>query len=199
MSQSADITSIPAIREFRVALLKFQDEGRSSLEVLQIELQRVLQWIEQDRPAYWTSQVRRAFDLVSQTRTALITCQMRKVADRRPACIEEKQAHAAAKRRLQHCQEQIHRVKKWGVKLHQERDEFRGRMSGLSRVLDQQIPQMAALLERISTTLEDYAEMAAPDDLEQNGAASASEPAAGPATTGQHQTPDRNLRNEAAT
>jgi hypothetical protein len=170
MSHSADITSIPAIREFKVALLKFQDEGRSALEVLQIEIQRVLQWIEHDRPAYWTVQMRRAFDLVAQTRTALRTCEMRSVGGRRPSCIEEKQAFAAAKRRLQHCQEQIPRVKQWSVKLHQERDEFRGRMSGLSRVLEQQIPQMAALLDRISTTLEDYAEMTAPDDLDGGGA-----------------------------
>ena len=124
MSRTANITSIPAIREFKVALLKFQDEGRSSMEVLQIEIQRVLQWIEQDRPAYWATQTRRAFDLVAQTRAALKTCQMRTVAGHRPSCIEEKQAHAAAKRRLQHCQEQIRRVKQWGVKLHQERDEF---------------------------------------------------------------------------
>jgi hypothetical protein len=168
-AHSADVTSIPAIREFKVALLKFQDEGRSSLELLQIEIQRVLQWIEQDRPAYWTAQTRRAFDLVAQTRTALTTCQMRTVAGRRPSCIEEKQAHAAAKRRLQHCQEQVRRVKQWGVKLHQERDDFRGRMSGLARVLEQNVPQMAALLERISTTLEDYAEMTVVDDEEQTG------------------------------
>lgn len=178
-AHSADVTSIPAIREFKVALLKFQDEGRSSLELLQIQLQRVLQWIEQDRPAYWTAQTRRAFDAVAQTRTALTTCQMRKVAGRRPSCIEEKQAYAAAKRRLQHCQDQVRRVKQWSVKLHQERDDFRGRMSGLARVLEQNVPQMAALLERISTTLEDYAEMTVTedDDLTGSPAASGPEPA----------------------
>ena len=168
MSRSADITSIPAIREFKVALLKFQDEGRSSLELLQIEMQRVLQWDEHDRPAYWTAQIRRAFDLVAQTRSALRTCEMRSVAGRRPSCIEEKQAFAAAKRRLQHCEEQVRRVKRWGVKLHQERDDFRGRISALSRVVEQQIPQMTALLDRISTALEDYAEMTAPDDTDRS-------------------------------
>ena len=176
-AHSADVASIPAIREFRVALIKFQEDSRSSLELLQIEIQRVLQWIEHDRPAYWTNQTRRAFDLVAQTRTALNTCQMRTVAGRRPSCIEEKQAYAAAKRRLQHCQEQIRRVKQWGVKLHQERDDFRGRMSAFSRVLDQNVPQMSALLERISTTLEDYAEMTNPDEMGQSGP----EPGARPA------------------
>jgi hypothetical protein len=178
MSRTANITSIPAIREFKVALLKFQDEGRSSMEVLQIEIQRVLQWIEQDRPAYWATQTRRAFDLVARTRTELHTCQMRTVAGHRPSCIEEKQAHAAAKRRLQHCQEQIGRVKQWGVKLHQERDEFRGRMSGFNRVIDQRIPEMTALLDRISTTLEEYAEMIVPDD-DDGTAATSNSPAAG--------------------
>ena len=40
---------------------------------------------------------------------------MRGVGDRKPSCIEEKQAHEAAKRRLQHCHDQVERVNYAGL------------------------------------------------------------------------------------
>lgn len=127
-----------------------------------MEIQRALAWIEQDRPAYWTGEVRRAFDNVAATRVALNTCQLRTVAGRHPSCIEEKQAYERAKRRLQHCQDQVEQVKRWTVTIHHEADEFRGRLSSLRQVLDSGIPKTAALLERTLTALEAYAEMTAP-------------------------------------
>jgi hypothetical protein len=167
---TAHVTSIPAVRDFKVATLKFQDEANSALELLQVEIQRAIAWIEQDRPAYWTGEVRRAFDKVAATRVALNTCQMRTVAGRRPSCIEEKQAYDRARQRLAHCQEQVERVKRWGVKIHHECDEFRGRLASLRRTLDNGIPRTTALLERTLTALEGYAEMAAPTDPDADAA-----------------------------
>jgi hypothetical protein len=136
---------------------------------MRLEMQRVLAWIEQDRPAYWQGQVRRAFDQVAATRTALSTCQMRKVAGRTPSCIEEKQAHELAKRRLQHCHDQVKRVQQWATKLNRESDEFRARLAASQRLVEGGIPRMAALLERSLAALEAYAEMNSP--LEDTGAA----------------------------
>jgi hypothetical protein len=157
---AANVRSIAAIREFRAAVQVFLDEAQGSLDLMRMELQRALEWIEHDRPHYWEGQMRRAFDLVAQTRTALETCLMRTVAGHRPSCIEEKQAHAAAKRRLEHCREQIDRVKKWTVRLHHEANEFRGRMAGLQRALEHDVPKLLALLQQTADILEQYAEIA---------------------------------------
>ncbi len=159
---SAHVRSIPAIREFRAAVQVFLEEAQASLETMRIELQRALEWIEHDRPQYWQMQQRRAYDLVASTRTALETCRMRTVAGRTPSCIEEQQAHAAAQRRLEHCREQIDRVRKWGLRLHHEANEFRGRLTGLRRMLEQDLPRLIALLERTAEILESYAEVPAP-------------------------------------
>ncbi len=102
-------------------------------------------------------QLKRAFDKVAETRTALTTCQMRTVAGRRPSCIEEKQAHDAAKRRLEFCQEQIERVKRWGVKLRHDADELRGRLAGCQRLAESDITKSMALLANIVESLERYA------------------------------------------
>jgi hypothetical protein len=153
-----NVRSIPAIREFRAAVQMFLEEAEGALDMMRLELQRAFEWIEHDRPQYWQMQQRRAFDQVASTRTALETCLMRTVAGRRPSCIEEKQAHAAAKRRLEHCREQIERVKKWTIKLHHDSNEFRGQLSGLRRTLDHDVPRLAALLERSAEILEGYAQ-----------------------------------------
>lgn len=162
MAELAHVLSIPAVRDFQAALRKFRQELALSCEMLTTEIQRAIAWIEYDRPTYWTVQTRKAFDSVADTRTKLNTCLLRTVAGRRPSCIEERQAYEQARRRLQHCQEQVRRVQQWALKIHRESDEFRGRMARVRRLLDSDLPQMDALLERTLTALEGYAEMAAP-------------------------------------
>ncbi len=159
MSGPANIRAIPEVRRFRAAVQRFREEAGSGLEAIGMELQRATQWIEQDRPLYWQQQLRKAFDKVAATRIALQSCLMRGVGDRKPSCIEEKQAHEAAKRRLQHCHDQVERVKRWGVKIQHELDEFRGRLSGLRRVIDADAPELCELLLKIAELLESYADM----------------------------------------
>lgn len=157
-----NVRSLAEIRDFRAHLLRFVEELEGALQTMLMELQRGTEWIEHDRPHYWTSQTRKAYDAVASTRTAFNTCQMRTVAGRKSSCIEEKVAWDRAKRRLAHCQEQIENVKRWLVKLNHEGDEFRGRLAGLRRLLDADIPQALARLERTVEILEKYAEMAPP-------------------------------------
>lgn len=161
---SANVRDIEAIRKFRASLLKFADELDKALQAMFLEVQHGLEWIEHDRPHYWTLQTRKAFDFVASTRTALTTCQMRTVAGRRPSCIEEKVAYDKAKRRLEHCQEQGERIKRWVVKIHHDCDEFHGRLSRLRRLLESDIPGAVALLERTIASLEAYAEIAPPSE-----------------------------------
>ena len=82
----ANVLSIPALRDLKAGILKFQQDAQGGLEAAQMELHKLIAWIEQDRPAYWNSQVRRAFDQVAATRAALMSCQMRTVGGHRPAC-----------------------------------------------------------------------------------------------------------------
>jgi len=166
MADNAQVRSIPALREFKAALSVFRDDSSSAIDMMLMELHRAIDWIEHDRPAYWQSETRKAFELVASTRTALNTCLMRTVAGHRSSCIEEKQAHAAAKRRLQHCQEQLDRIRRWAIKIRHEVDEFRSRLSVLRRRLDGDLPKSILLLDRMAASLEAYsglgADVAAP-------------------------------------
>jgi len=158
----ANVLSIPALRDLKVGILKFQQEAQSGLEAAQMELHKLIEWIEQDRPTYWQSQTRRAFDQVAATRASLASCQMRTVGGHRPSCIEEKKSHAKAKLRLEHCHEQLKRVQQWAVKLQREVDEFRARMAAARRLVENSLPGTLAMLDRSIEALEAYAEVPAP-------------------------------------
>jgi hypothetical protein len=170
----ANVLSIPALRDLKVAVIKFQQEAQGGLEVAQMELHKLVEWIEHDRPAYWQAQTRRAFDQVAATRAALASCQMRTVGGHRPSCIEEKKAHAKAKLRLEHCHEQLKRVQQWSVKLQREVDEFRARMGAARRLVENGLPVTLAMLDRSIEALESYAEVTAPA-AEETGEARKSE------------------------
>jgi len=159
---SANVRDIDAIRDFRTKLMRFAEELESCLQGLQLELQRAFEWADQERPHYWGNQARRAYDQLAAARTAYETCRMRTVAGHRSACIEEKVAFNKARRRLEDCQQQTERVRKWSMKIHHDADEFRGRLASLRRLVDADIPQALASLERTSTVLEQYAEIHRP-------------------------------------
>lgn len=158
----AHIRDIQVIRDFRAALLEFIEEACSAVEAMLMDLQRSTSWIEQDCPRYWVNEVRKGFDRVAEARVSLNRCELRTVAGQRSSCIEEKQALAKAKHRLQHAQEQVELVKRWAIKVRHDSDEFRSRMTGLRRLLEIELPRATALLEQTAAILEAYAEVTPP-------------------------------------
>lgn len=162
----ANVHSIAALRDLKAGVIVFQQEVQGGLQVAQMELHKIIAWIEEDRPAYWQAQTRRAFDRVAATRTALASAQMRTVGGHRPSCIEEKKAHQKAKLRLEHCHEQLQRMKRWAVKLQREVDEFRARMAAVQRIVEGDLPKAIAVLDRSLAALEAYAEVPAPTSVD---------------------------------
>jgi hypothetical protein len=157
---TANVRSIEAVRDFRIAMIIFHQNVLDALMTMQEQVYSALQWIENDRPRHWHQQELKAFDQISEARIALEGARMRKsMDDYRPSLIEEKQALKDAKDRLTYCQEKMRIVKAMSLKVRHEADEFRGRMSQLERLLETDIPKMIALLERMLTALEAYAEV----------------------------------------
>ena len=157
---TANVRSIEAIRDFRVALLMFQQSVSDALTSMQEQVYSALEWMENDRPRHWHQQELQAFDKISEARIALEGARMRKsMDDYRPSLVEEKEALRDAKDRLAYCQEKMRIVKAMCIKVRHEADEFRGRLSQLERLLETDLPKMVALLERMLTALESYAEV----------------------------------------
>ena len=157
MSDIANVRSLDAVREFRVAVLKFAEEAVAGVQMLKQQSQRALEWIDQERPSFWRNETRKRFDGVAQARSHLAQRQLISATDRRPACIEEKQALQIAKRKLDHAVGMNEVLRHWNVQVHRATDEYAIRVARLDRILNHDVPRLVGLLERMITALEAYA------------------------------------------
>ena len=158
MTRSAHVTSIDAIAAFGGALRNFEDQSTRALVSIDEQAKGAQQWLEHDAPAYWRAQIRQRYDDVARTRTALESCRMRKVADNRPACLEEIAAHRTAQRRLQEAEDKVEEVRRWAQKVREEIDEYRSRIAKFRLSLERDMPRTLALIDRTVATLDSYAE-----------------------------------------
>lgn len=163
----ANVQSLDDLRDVRLALISFGERTESALGDLRSKIDRTLAWLQQDRPLYWQEQTRRAYDGVASTRVAYETCRMRTVGGRHSECIEEKIAHQRAKARLEFCQQKIETVRRWNAEAGRQVDEYRGRSGPLHRSLDEDIPNLVAMLSRMIDALEAYAEIQTVDSQAQ--------------------------------
>ena len=71
MSGSAHVQSSEAIEVVKAALIFFKDQVDQALSTNDLEMRRVLDWLEHDRPRYWKTRVRVAHDEVTAAKAAL--------------------------------------------------------------------------------------------------------------------------------
>lgn len=158
---NANVQSLDAIKDIRLALIRFQEQASTTLGSLRTRIDRTQAWLEQDRPLYWSEQERRAYDGVASARVAYDTCRLRTVGGRHPECIEEKVALQRARSRLEYCQQQMELVRRIVVDVGQQIDDYRGRSGLLQRRLEEDVPKVLAMLGRMIEAIEAYASVGA--------------------------------------
>lgn len=164
MSESANVRSLEAVREFRPAMLSFAEDARAALESLRTEVHRTVEWIDHDRPAYWKEETRKSSDAVSEARSALSKKQVIGAGSDRQYDHDEKIALARAKKRFETAMEKQKAVRQWGIKTHRATDEYMTKLSRLEHMLNNDAPRAIGLLERMILALEAYASVGRPAD-----------------------------------
>ena len=165
MSNSANVSSIDAIRLFAAAVAKFQEEARLCLSMMDAQLRQILFWLERDRPGFWKREIENSMREVAEARVRLHQCRMRKFGDFRPSCIEEVKDLEKAKNDVEFAQKQVPNVKRWHGEATHEADEYRGRAAQLTQAVDRDLPRLMALLAFTIDRLEAYASVGSPGAL----------------------------------
>jgi len=155
MSQAANVRSLEAIREFRVALIKFIEKAKRSVATAESEVQRTSTWLSSTQPMHWTTEVRHANEKLSQAKNELAraslsqpdnprgpTDQIRLVRKR------EEEIRISIKRGEQ--------TKRWSRKFEQQINEYRGAMTPLSSSLDGDLNKAMSILTKSIKSLEEY-------------------------------------------
>lgn len=153
---TANVRSLEAIETVRAALVTFRDEVEQALAMIDIEMRRVLDWLEHDRPPFWRKQVRDANDAVTEARAALHRCLMYPTGDERPSCYEERAELKKAEAWLVYCDEKSERLRHWIREIRHEMFEYEGRISQLKDIVEIDVPQATAILARLLVRLHEY-------------------------------------------
>lgn len=163
MPDAANVKSIDAVNRFQAAVLGFQEDARLCVSAVELQLQKMTGWLERDRPGFWKREIENCYRELNEARVRLHRCQMRRVGDFRPTCYEERKALEKAKRDLDFAQKQIPVVKFWNVNAQHEANEYHGRASQLTQILERDLPQLLAMLNHIIDRLEAYGNVQLPD------------------------------------
>lgn len=156
MASSANVTSIEAIRQVRVALQQFQLDAQNALMQLELEGRRPVAWIENDRAPYWSRELRKASDQQSEARIALERAEVTTSAEEHKYAYDERKALEKAKRRLRLCEEKVQKVKRCRSVIHKESETFESQVAKLKRYLEHDMVQAVAALGRMAEALDKY-------------------------------------------
>jgi hypothetical protein len=157
-AQSANVTSLDALLNFKAALLRFAANVEAALVALELEGRRPVEWVEEDRTRYWPRQVGRASEAVSEARLALERCQVRNSSEDARFCYDERKVLEKAKRRLQLAEEKVQAVKRWRMQMQHEAEEFEVQLARLRRYLESDLVRAIASLDRMLEALSQYTE-----------------------------------------
>jgi hypothetical protein len=162
MSNQADVRSIEALKEFRVALALFAEDALAALGGVDMEVRRTVQWVQHDRRAYWQEQIKRRREQVASAQAEVFRRKLAKTDDYTPAMSEQKELLRKAEASLRDAEYRAGLVKKWEPALQQAALEYHASSQRISGLAGGDVPRAIALLRRMIDALEAYLREAPP-------------------------------------
>jgi hypothetical protein len=156
MTDSANVKSIDAVRQFAAAVIQFREEAKICVTRLEMEIGKVIGWLERDRPGFWKREAEHCDRRYAESRVMLHQCRMRRVGDFRPTCFEEQKMVQHCKQQLEFARKQVGVIRHWSITARQEADEYFGRATQLVQTLERDLPQLIALLQQSIDRLDNY-------------------------------------------
>jgi hypothetical protein len=162
LSSQADVRSIEALKEFRVALALYAEEALGALGAVKMEARRTVQWVQHDRKTYWTEQIKRRREAVASARSEVARRRLAKTPEHTPAMSEQKELLRNAEASLREAEAKVILVRKWEPMLQQAVLEFQASIRRISDLAGADVPRAMHLLGRLVDALEAYSRIAPP-------------------------------------
>jgi len=161
MARAADVKSLDALKEGKIALVEFRELVTSALSEAYSDVYRTVNWIQNDRRMFWQSELRRREEKVNMAKSELFREQL-SASDGTASCLEQKALLKKAEFACEEARRKIEFVKKWARMLDREMMLFKGKCQTLARAAEGDIPRGEARLEILMDRLEKYVRLAAP-------------------------------------
>jgi hypothetical protein len=158
MSNPARVESIEALKMFRRAVIKFAEAAMVALGDAESEMQRRLNWLENEQDSYWQGQIRKRQEEVSKCRDAVRQKKLFKdFAGRTPSADQEEKALRIARARLEEAERKLVAVRRYAKKLPREIEVYKGTVQRFATTVQTDLPTAAGKLDAMIRKLEEYA------------------------------------------
>ena len=163
MGAYVSVESFEALKRLRTALCRFAEVVSAGLGESDAELQRAQHWVQPEQSNYWKREGVKRRELLGRAKSALAFKKMQTTSSgSRPSCVEEENALALAKRRLEEAEQKLANVRSWSHRLDDEIHSYQAVTSGLNLALTVDLPKAITQLDNMLAALEAYAPSAAP-------------------------------------
>ena len=161
MAKAANVRSLEALREFRVALIKFIDKAKRAISTSDSEVMRTQLWLQSDQPTHWIREIRKGEELLNQAKSELFRATLSQP-DNPRGPTDQVRLVRKRKDEIEHAKQQLANTKRWSRTFERSTNDYRGSMSPLSSSLDGTAHKAVVLIERSIATLESYLASTAP-------------------------------------
>jgi hypothetical protein len=165
---------LDAIREFRVAMIKFIETAGMCLADADSDIVRTLGWLELEQVPYWATQIRRREEVVMRWKDAVRQKQLYKDSSGgRQSAVDELKQLKKAEAALLEAQEKFTASKQYIRRIQKQQMEYKGQSQKLGLTLTGDLAACVAKLQNLHNTVSEYAKRDSP--TEQKSMAQSSE------------------------
>ena len=161
MAESARVTSLDALRDFKAALQVFAEDVTVALSEATSDAQRGLWFVATDCKAHWARELKKRGERLQQAKAELFKKQLESNDTRTSAVVERKNVQKWEAGVAQ-AEQKLARIKHWATALERDFMLFKAGVQGMSNIVASEIPSATARIERMTKSLEAYLHLAAP-------------------------------------
>ena len=162
MSQTANVRSVDALKDFKIAMITFTEDARNALSSTDMEVRRVRDWLQRDQLTHWVAQVKRREEDVATAKSELFRRKVTAMNSDSVSDTDQKEALRLAIRRLDQAHEMVAKIKRTIPYLDHAIAEYQATSQPLGDMLTGSFINSINLIERMVISLERYLELNAP-------------------------------------
>jgi len=153
---TAKIDSLDAIKQFRIALIKFSEGVNAALGNADSDVDRAVSWLESEAKVFWLNEIRKRQLILGQAQEALRMKVLYKNYDgTTPSAVDEKKAVHIAKQRLEIAELKLKAVQRYTTIMQREAVLYKGSSQRFASTI-QSSPVAVAYLNRVVDAIERY-------------------------------------------
>lgn len=161
MAGPARVVAVEVFGEFRTALSVFRDDVADALVAVDLECQRILEWLKTEQLDFWKKQHRRFEEKLNEARGDLHRKKITAM-DGNNSFVDEKATIKKCQRAVEEADRKMTLCRKWAQAAGAAIEEYQASAQGLTGTLEIDLPKALNRLSTLMKAVDAYLEVALP-------------------------------------